>query len=65
MKCITYGWLIFLLIILSIVCAPIGLFSPMFAGTIYLAGVVLLHFYWIYGWVSSCNDGYLGGLKKV
>ena len=65
LKCITYGWVIVLLIVLSVLVSLIGFNNPKLASTVYLLGFVGLHVWWLYGWFSECPDGYYGNLMKM
>ena len=58
MKCITYGWVIVLSILLSIMLAMLGLVSPELAGLAGTVGTLGLLGWWIYGFWNDCSDGY-------
>jgi hypothetical protein len=64
MKCITYGYVVLFLIILSIVLAPLLLINEdLYMGLYGLGGCILIG-YWIYGFFSDCPDGYYGNLRQ-
>jgi hypothetical protein len=59
MKCITYGTSILLMIIVIIVLAILMQVSPTIAGIAAFAGWAGITVWWLWGWFSSCPDGYL------
>lgn len=68
MRCITHGWVVFYLIILSIILAPIGYLGEtgtMISGSLLGLALVGLLGWWLMGFFSDCDDGYLGGLKRI
>lgn len=66
MKCITYGWVVVLLILLSIALAMLGQVSPEIAGVASLVGTLGLLGWWVVGFWSDCEEGYFASdLRKV
>ena len=65
LKFITYGYVIVLLVILSMFVGLISMNNPNLASTVYILGFVGLHTWWLYGWFSDCPDGYYGNLQKI
>lgn len=70
MRCITYGWVVLYLLILSILLMPINLFLESKTASTVSGGIMLVAFlglmgWWITGFFSDCEDGYLGGLKRA
>lgn len=64
MKCITYGWVIVFLILLSVIVGVLAIADQRIAGVVYGLGFVGIHVWWLLGWFSDCPSGYLGNLVK-
>lgn len=70
MKCITYGWVIFLLIIITSIMmilltfldnsTPEKLDKNLKIMNIGIHSAIFLLFgWWLYGWVVKCDEGYI------
>ncbi len=64
MKCITYGYVVIFMILMTILLIPVALFSPTASGILYVAAMVGIMGWWIYGFFSPCPEGYYGNLQK-
>ena len=69
MKCITYGTTIVLMIILTVIVNMILIFigAPPNSDVVSLGllglsiGSFMLLLWWLYGWFSKCEEGYMWG----
>lgn len=60
MRGITYGWAVFLIIILTILLFPLGLVAPMLMTGTVAVGSLAIFLYWVYGVLITNPSGYLG-----
>jgi hypothetical protein len=60
MKCITYGWAVFIILILTLILFPVGIFIPMTYSVITGLASLAILIYWLSGYVRNCEDGILG-----
>ncbi len=64
MKCITFGYLVLFMILISFLLIPIMFVSPTASSILYVTALVGLGGWWIYGFFSPCPNGYYGNLYK-
>lgn len=65
MKCITYGYFVLFVILLSFVTTPLMFASPTAGSIVSAICMFALFGWWIVGFFDDCSDGYYGNLRRA